>query len=729
MEHAMKRKTAFALGFALLAFAPVAVAAQPAANHAAVPAATTLYTLDPYLVGAKNLADINLSTFLSGNPNLANYAAGNLVADGASAAIVLFQTSANASVTFTVNSAASLLPYSAAFLKQTPATGTQTLTVSGSGIFQVGSDYYAAALVQGPLGGYSTNNTIALGATQGTAQNSQNLSLIIPPVVLVHGLWGDKSSLENVETYLDVSQPWLGQTQLVQPVCYSTYLAFDAKKDPLTNGKDPCEVTSASAVQTEIDSLLAELDSEHSVGGRVDLVVHSMGGLVARNYASQSQYASLRNRMQGQFHTIVTLDTPEIGSTLAPYLISVRSHKRKAPLWTPQGLIWYEICGDSDVADCFNANGYPIYSPKLTVKSGAVYSLTPGGPDLDNPKLSGPDIANATWRAVSATAPGNSALEFGLDTLIAALYSNPDGNNVPTLNSILDNLPNDAIVTVDSQTNGAVANQYYTFSNLSHTSLVSSILTWLTGDQLNDNSVTDDPSLGVYKLAACWLETTGANSCAPGPMKLEPTAAAAQLRNLKPVDRIVATAPAAATLGVPVEIKVRLLVPGSVPQLSVYQEGEQGRARLEPVSRTRVAGNTAYALVTPKLLGPVRLGIRAVFRDGGVSVQSVKTFVAPPKTPPLSFKANELPALVVNLDSGNTRIMPHPEARYPAPVGKVYLNSRFVTWRLVPQTGQAVVRVEPSGVIQALAPGEAEVAAQFGSTSDRLKVIVRPTQQ
>src|SRR6202020_84739 len=104
-------------------------------------------------------------------------------------------------------------------------------------------------------------------------------------------------------------------------------------------------------------------------------------------------------------------------------------------------------------------------------------------------------------------------------------------------------------------------------------------------------------------------------------------------RSLKPVDRIVATAPAAATLGAPFQIKVRLLVQGSVPQLSVYQEGEQGRARLEPVSGVRVAGNYVYATVTPKLLGPVRLGLRAIFSDGGVSVQIVKTFVAPPKAP------------------------------------------------------------------------------------------------
>jgi triacylglycerol esterase/lipase EstA (alpha/beta hydrolase family) len=725
----MKIAAALAFGILLLALPPVGAEAAPEASVAAASASTTLYTLDPFLVGPGNLGDIDLSTFLTGNPDLADYTALNLVADGASAAIVLFQTNSNAPVKFTVNSAASLLPYSAAFLKQAPATGTPSLTVSGSGIFQIGATYYAAALVQGPLKGYSAANSIVLHATQNGVADTQKLGLVIPPVVLVHGLWGDKSSLANVEAYLDSASPWESQTKLVQPVCYSLYLAFDAKKDPLTDGTNPCEVTSQDAVQNEIDALLAELDSEHSVGGRVDLVVHSMGGLVARNYASQSSYASLRNRMQGQFHTIVTLNTPEIGSLLAPYLISVRNNTRQAPIETPQGFIWYEVCGNATVAVCFNANGYPIYSPKLALDSGAVYSLTPGGPALSSPKLSGPAIANSTWRAVSSLAPGNSALEFGLDTLFSALYPNPFASTVPTINSVLLNLPNDAIVILDSQTSGAQANQYYTFSKLSHTSLVGSILTYLSGDTLNDNSVVDDPSAQVYQLAGCWLKTTGADTCLPAAATTNAPATQAASSPFKPVDRIEVTAPATVVLGKPFEVAVHMLVPGLLPHLSVYEQGEQGSTRLEPVAGTRTAGNIVYALVTPRLLGPVRFGIRAAFDDGGVSGHAVRIFVVPPKAAPLAFQANELPTLVLNLNSRNTTIMPHPQALYVSPVGTVYLNSRYVTYRLIPEAGQAVIRVESDGIIHALAPGVASVEARFGSVSDRLRVIVRASQQ
>ncbi|HWY14540.1 MAG TPA: alpha/beta fold hydrolase [Rhizomicrobium sp.] len=716
-----------ALIFAAAAIAFTFSTAQDAVT-AAAPASTSVATLDPFLVGAGHLGNIGLAAFLAGNPNLGAYAANALSADGASAAIVLFETTSSSSVNFQINSAATLLPYTDNFLTTTPATGQSSVTVSS--LIQVGSEYYAPVLVQGPLAGYSQDNTISITATQDATQASGNLALTIPPLVLVHGLWGDRKSLSQAETWLRGHAPWNSAPALVEPICYSKYLRFDAKKDPLSNGNDPCEVTSKASLQTEIDSLMAELDGEQIVGARVDLVVHSMGGLVARNYASQPKYGSLRNRMQGQFHAIVTLNTPETGSLLAPFLIAKRDAKRKAPLWTPQGFIWDAVCGNATVAKCFDANGYPIYAPSLPVNSGAVYSLDPDGPSLNNPNLSGPNIGNATWRAISSTKPGNSALALGLDTLIAALYSNPDGNDVPTVDSVLQDEPNDAIVTVDSQTKGAEGNQLYTFAKLSHTSLVSSILTWLTGDNINDNSVTDDPSNSVDKLAACWVETTGSDSCLGLRDLIAPGAEATLTgpRMLKPVDRLAVRGPTRVTLGRPFEVTIRVPRSGLRPQIAVYQVGETGRVKPEEVTATGANGEL-HIRIAPKLLGPVSFGVRAVFADGGVSVRTLHAFVAPPAAPPLLFRANDLPVLVLTRDADTATAMPHPAVLYAAPIGWLDLNARFVTWTLVPQPGAPTIRVDPNGLIHALAPGDASAEAHFGSATADLRVIVRQTQQ
>jgi pimeloyl-ACP methyl ester carboxylesterase len=686
----------------------------------------SVVTLDPFLVDTGRLGNIGLSTFLAGNPALANYAAQNLSADGTSAAIGLAETDSLASVTFTVSGPATLLHYSDSFLLRAPQTGRQSLTVSGAALLHINAHYYAPVLVQGPLSGFTSPGAISLVATQGAATANAGLNLVIPPVVLVHGLWGDQTSLSNVHAYLDVTQPWSNQTKLVAAICYSKYLAFDANKDPLTNGGDPCEVTSHAALQSEIDGLLAELDSEHTVGARVDLVAHSMGGLVARNYASKMSYASARNRMLGQFHTIVTLDTPETGSLLANYLIRHRASTRQAPIATPQGLIWNEVCGSADVETCFAALGNPLSAPTLPIDTGAVYSLEPASPSLTNPNLSGPNIAHATWRAISATAPRNSALAFVLDTLISALYPNPFAPSVPTVNSLLKNLPNDAIVSVASQTAGAQASQFFTFSNLSHTSL--GPIATLLGHNLDDNSVVDDPSKGTYSLAACWLSMAGADSCIPAQAAAAVTPQGST-SSLKPVDRIRIQSSATAELGKPTEIAVRVIGTATMTQLTAYELGEMGRTAPEPVSISRLAGNIAYIDVTPRLLGPVTVGIRAQFSDGGVSVQQTSIYVKPPKSPPLAFQANDLPAIVLTLNADTQISMPHPFALYPAPVGRVDLNAAFVTYRLVPQRGTLVVAVQKNGLMQALAPGRATVEAQFGSAAASLNVIVRASQQ
>ncbi len=721
------------LGNALVSAAPAgATTLTRTAGHGTHLAAGSvlLAALDPFLVAPNNLGNIDLAAFLAGNPDLATYSANNIAADGESAAIVLLQTTSLSDVTFTVSGGGTtLLPYSDRFLATPPAAGAQSLVVQSSAFIHVGATYYAVALLQGPLGGYTSANAITVEATQDATNAQIGLDLVVPPLVLAHGLWGDRTSLANVEDYIDKNAPWQSQQQLVVPICYSLYLAFDATTDPIGNGKNPCEVTSQESLQAEIDSLLAELDSEHTVGGRVDLVAHSMGGLAARNYASQPGYASLRNRTQGQFHTIVTLDTPEIGSLLANYLIAHAKSKEKAPIWTFPAIVWAGVCGSSDVQTCFADNSYPLTGPRLPLQSGGVYSLEPNGPSLTNPNLVGPNIANATWRAVDATAPGNSALALGLNTLIAALYSNPD--SAPTLNTILKNKPNDAIVTVASQTKGAGQYQSYRFSKLSHTSLVSSILTWLSGQNVNDNSVVDDPSTNVYQLAACWVANAGANSCLPQAIAQNGSPETAQNSSpkFKWADRIRAQVPATAVLGKPVTVSIRVLQSASLSRLQIYQQGEQGRTRPEVVAISRVEKNMLYAQIVPRLPGPLTLGIRADFDDGATSIRSVDLYVAPPKSPPLSFKANDLPVLVLTLNGVTQVAMPHPMAVYPAPVGRVYLNSRFVTYRRVSGRGKPVVSVQPDGLMRALTPGEALVEAHFGSSVDRLRVIVRSRQQ
>lgn len=686
-----------------------------------VPAsAMSVLILDPYLINPGDLGDLKLQSFLAGNPNLSDYQASALAEDGVAAGIAVVATDSNSPVTFAIQNVGGLVDYADDYLQHPPTAGASSLTVSN--LWNIGGTYYAVALFEAPaVAPASQGQSYASGvtATQLDNQQAANVNLILPPVILVHGLWGDATSLSDVESYLDGTGNWY--KQYVAPICYSKYLAFDARKDPLSNGKDPCEVTSRDALETGINSMLATLDADHVSAGRVDLVVHSMGGLVLRNYASRSDYTSFRNRTLGQFHTTTTLNTPEIGSRLANFLIRHRDDKRKASLWTVPGAVYYAACGDADVKGCFAGLGYPLYGPGLSVKSGAVYSLEPGSEDLNNPDLAGPDVPNTAWLAISSLAPGNSALAAGIDTLIAALYSDPYGNGVPDINSILKTKQNDAIVTLDSQTHGGVQGQIVTEQKLSHTYLVGSLLTLLSGDQLDDDNVLQDT--GTAKIAGCWLQTAGTGACfAPGANEV--AIASKPVANVKVIDGIRISLPQTVELGRPFEIAVRSLVLGTTPKLTVFQQSNLGTTKLAAVKQIRVTGDTTYAAVTPMFPGAVTFGIAAHF-DGAVAIQKIQLDVRVPATPPLAFRANVLRRLVLVLGDSTKVAAPRPVATYAAPVGRVFLSGDLVRYRLVLRPGAPVVQISPDGMIRALHTGTATVEGRFGKSLDRFNVIVR----
>ncbi len=706
----MRALRVFTVGFTLLA-----------AGHAN---AMSVTILDPYLVRPDHLGNLQLQSFLAQNPNLSSFEAAALAEDGVASGIVVVQTSSDTPVTISVQNAGEIASYNDRFLEHAPAAGSESLVVSD--LWHTGGSYYAVALLQAPIiAPASQGLTFSGGATavQDGQQVTSAMNFVLPPVVLVHGLWGDASSLSDTESYLDDAGRWY--SQYVTPICYSKYLAFDAKTDPLSDGKHPCEVTSQSALETEINATLAQLDDDRIVAGRVDIVAHSMGGLVLRNYASQRGYTSPRNSMQGQFHTIATLDSPETGSLLANYLVDHRADKEKAPIYTTPGLIYSLLCGNSDVSNCFASIGYPLNAPSLPVKTGAVYALEPGSPSLNNPALVGPNVANSQWLAVSALSPKDSALALGVDTLIAALYKNPDAKDVPTVNSLLLNIPNDAIVDIDSQTNGAPDGHVVTLPKLSHTYLVGSLLTLLSGGTIDDDNVLQDD--GVNKIAACWIASGGTGACfSPG--ENENTSHPAALSDTKVVDGIRIQAPQRVELGKPFTIVVRSLIPNATPKLSVFQEGEMGSTRVIAVSRVENDGNTTRFQVTPVYPGLVTFGVGAKF-ENTAALQKVQIRVDLPSNAPLEFKANTSRELVLTLSDDTRAATLRPYAIYPAPVGRVFLNSDSVKCDVPRIHGISPIYVAPDGMLHGLKQGGARIECRFGALRDNVRVIVRTTNQ
>ncbi|MGH9847384.1 MAG: alpha/beta fold hydrolase, partial [Blastocatellia bacterium] len=162
---------------------------------------------------------------------------------------------------------------------------------------------------------------ITIEATSAAGSGRASITLRPPPVVLVHGVWSSGLAWGGLELYLSRQHGFIGRNIVrtdygsVNPAG-----AFDPDSTTLA-ANDP--------VKKLIDSTGEALNSYRDSGiavTQVDVIGHSMGGLVARSRAASKAIAYLRkdNYRQGDFHKLITVGTPHHGSPLANLLVQRR---------------------------------------------------------------------------------------------------------------------------------------------------------------------------------------------------------------------------------------------------------------------------------------------------------------------------------------------------------------------------------------------------------------------
>jgi pimeloyl-ACP methyl ester carboxylesterase len=214
------------------------------------------------------------------------------------------------------------------------------LPASGIHTTAVGTQQMAFALYTVPdqvgSGSVSLGSSFAPdGQSTSFQQTPWSLQLLQTPVVLVHGLWDTGTAWDGMKGPLDDANINF------EKVVYYDPLLCSAGRFYIYHG----------VVVNQIQQMLATQRSAGIAVTRADVVAHSMGGILTRMDAYNSDNFRPDNYNMGYIRRVITVDTPHWGATPAQFL--------------------YDLAQDSPGFETFMAAaGHPILY-------GAVQDLSP----------------------------------------------------------------------------------------------------------------------------------------------------------------------------------------------------------------------------------------------------------------------------------------------------------------------------------------------------------------
>jgi pimeloyl-ACP methyl ester carboxylesterase len=171
-----------------------------------------------------------------------------------------------------------------------------------------------------------TTRSVTLRATPagGTAANTA-VTVARPPVVLVHGLWGNASSFNNftpliTDTNFNVSRAVYANA--ITGVT-STTPSFSSSVDSSIEANSLGFAYNAPSVLSQINNFVAAYRTSANVASvKADIVGHSMGGDISRTMFLLSTFLSGTTFGAGPINKLITVATPHLGTPVAADLLS-----------------------------------------------------------------------------------------------------------------------------------------------------------------------------------------------------------------------------------------------------------------------------------------------------------------------------------------------------------------------------------------------------------------------
>jgi triacylglycerol esterase/lipase EstA (alpha/beta hydrolase family) len=143
------------------------------------------------------------------------------------------------------------------------------------------------------------------------------IQLYRPPVVLIHGVWTN-----SYDTWVTVNDFTKKLTDNGFNYIFADYKEYNSETfDPYDKIFGNYGINST---RSAIHDILGQYHCFSIAASQVDIVAHSMGGLMARGFVQQSDYKGKHNFMKGSIHRLITIGTPHLGGHLSKFLYNHR---------------------------------------------------------------------------------------------------------------------------------------------------------------------------------------------------------------------------------------------------------------------------------------------------------------------------------------------------------------------------------------------------------------------
>jgi pimeloyl-ACP methyl ester carboxylesterase len=151
------------------------------------------------------------------------------------------------------------------------------------------------------------------------------IKLYRPPVVLVHGIWANSY---NTWAETDFANKLSDNGFIYAFADYGEHNSktFDPYAVKIKDGKAFGNY-GIDSIRNTIKYILNVYRYFSIAASQVDIVAHSMGGLMARGFVQQSDYLKQDNFMKGSIHRLITIGTPHFGGPLSKFLYDHRDDR------------------------------------------------------------------------------------------------------------------------------------------------------------------------------------------------------------------------------------------------------------------------------------------------------------------------------------------------------------------------------------------------------------------